>query len=169
MEAPERFISIGALSKRTSCNIETIRYYERIRILPRPGRTAGGHRLYALEHVKRLWFVRRARELGFSLEEVRALLGLADQRSSRCAEVRDMAAEHLADVRAKIADLRTMERVLGGMVAQCADGTLPACPIIEVLFREPDAVALKGGRASLVKRRSRVSTLARGSSPNARR
>lgn len=138
MANPAAPISIGALSKRTGCNIETVRYYERIRVLPRPARTPGGHRLYTLEHVKRLWFVRRARELGFSLEEVRALLGLADQRSSRCADVRNMAAGHLTDVRAKIADLKTMERVLSGMVAQCADGTLPKCPIIEVLYREPE-------------------------------
>lgn len=139
MANPIEPISIGALSKRTGCNIETIRYYERIRVLPRPARTGGGHRLYTLEHVKRLWFVRRARELGFSLEEVRALLGLADQRNTRCAQVRDMAAGHRADVQVKIADLKTMERVLSSMVTQCADGTLPQCPIIEVLYREPEA------------------------------
>jgi MerR family mercuric resistance operon transcriptional regulator len=131
-------LAIGELSRRTGCNIETIRYYERIRILPRPARTAGGHRLYTLHQVKRLWFVRRARELGFSLEEVRALLALADQRHTRCADVRDMAAGHRADVRAKIADLKRMERVLNAMIARCADGTLPDCPIIEVLFREPE-------------------------------
>lgn len=137
MEMSANAIGIGALSKCTGCNIETIRYYERIGILPRPDRTMGGHRLYTLDHIKRLWFVRRARELGFSLEEVRTLLALADARHRKCAEVRDMAAGHLGDVRAKIADLKTMERVLSSMVAQCADGTLPDCPIIEVLFRAP--------------------------------
>ncbi len=126
-------LPIGLLSQRTGCNIETIRYYERVGLLATPTRSSGGHRMYNESHLMRLSFVRRARDLGFTLDEVRALLRLADERGRPCAEARDVAAGHLADVRAKIADLRKMERVLRDMVASCADGTLPDCPVIEAL------------------------------------
>ena len=69
---------IGALSEQTGCHIETIRYYERIKLLPKPQRTEGGHRLYDREQVKRLVFIRRSRELGFSLDEIRTMLGMVD-------------------------------------------------------------------------------------------
>ena len=127
-------IPIGELSKRTGCNIETIRYYERIGVLRRPARTEGGFRRYSLDDLGRLAFVRRARGLGFPLDQVRALLRLANRRERSCAAVRDLAASHLNEVRTKIADLRKMERILHGMVLQCADGTLPECPLIETLF-----------------------------------
>jgi len=127
-------LAIGELSRRTGCNIETIRYYERIGVLRRPARTEGGFRRYSLNDLRRLAFVRRARNLGFTLDEVRALLRLADRRERSCAAVRNLAADHLNDVRAKIADLKKMERILHGMVLQCADGTLPDCPLIETLF-----------------------------------
>lgn len=133
-------ISIGELSKRTGCHIETIRYYERIGLLRQPTRTEGGFRRYSLGELRRLAFIRRARDLGFALDEVRALLRLAENRSRSCAVVRDVAAGHLADVRAKIADLKKMERILQEMVLQCADGTLPDCPLIETLYKEPAGV-----------------------------
>jgi len=122
MNATASRVAIGALSKRTSCNIETIRYYEKAGLLPVPARSPGGYRLYGNEHLKRLTFIRRARALGFSIDEVRKLLRLADERKRPCAEVRVVAAAHLEDVQAKIADLRAMERVLNETVAQCADG-----------------------------------------------
>jgi MerR family mercuric resistance operon transcriptional regulator len=128
-------LTIGALSGRTGVNIETIRYYERIGVLRAPARSGGGHRLYDADDLKRLTFIRRSRDLGFSLVEVRALLNLADQRSRSCAKVRDLATGHLEDVRAKLADLRRMERILDAMVTRCADGTLPECPLIDALFR----------------------------------
>lgn len=128
-------LPIGELSRRTGCNVETIRYYERAGLLPRPARSGGGHRMYGTAHVMRLSFVRRARELGFTLDEVRALLRLVDERDRPCAEARDLAARHLEDVRAKIADLRRMEAALKGTIARCADGTTPECPLIETLFR----------------------------------
>ncbi|MFQ5955981.1 MAG: helix-turn-helix domain-containing protein, partial [Kiloniellales bacterium] len=115
----------------------TIRYYERIGMLPAPERSAGGQRRYAIEHLKRLSFVRRARDLGFSLDEVRDLLGLADDGAQSCAEVEAMARAHLGGIRAKIANLRRLEAVLDDLVADCAGGTRPHCPIIETLFREP--------------------------------
>jgi MerR family mercuric resistance operon transcriptional regulator len=124
------------LARRTGCNLETVRYYEKVGLLPEPPRTASGYRSYDGAHERRLRFVLRARELGFSLDEIRELLRLVDERDRPCAEARDVAAIHLADVRAKIADLKRMERVLKSVVAQCGDGTLPECPLIETLFQE---------------------------------
>jgi MerR family mercuric resistance operon transcriptional regulator len=91
-------------------------------LLPTPARSEGGYRLYRIDHLKRLNFVRRARALGFSIAEVRTLLRLADERQRPCPEVRAVAEAHLTDVRAKIADLRRMERVLKATVAGCAGG-----------------------------------------------
>lgn len=127
-------IQIGELSRRTGCNIETIRYYERISLLPSPARSAGHYRVYETADVRRLAFIRRARELGFTLGEVRILLALsANDAQGACAEVRELAASHLGEVRAKIADLRAMERVLADAVKRCAAGALPSCPIIDAL------------------------------------
>lgn len=123
------------LARRAGCNLETIRYYEKAGLLPEPPRTQSGYRSYDATHERRLKFVLRGRELGFSLDEIRALLRLVDERDQPCAEARDLAAAHLKDMQSKIADLRRMERVLKDMVAQCADGTTPECPLIEALFR----------------------------------
>ncbi len=128
--------AIGTLSKGTGCKVETIRYYERAGLLPAPARSPGGYRLYGTEHLKRLAFVRRARALGFSIDEVRRLLDLADHHRRPCAEARRVAASHLADVRARIADLKVMEGVLKDTVARCGQGTGPHCPIIDALYRE---------------------------------
>jgi MerR family mercuric resistance operon transcriptional regulator len=136
MDIASSRLAIGPLSKRTGCNIETIRYYERVGLLPAPVRSPGGYRLYGDQHLKRLTFIRRARSLGFSIDEVRTLLKLADERKRPCAEVRVVAAAHLEDVRAKIADLRAMERVLSETVAKCANGKQSDCPLIEALYRE---------------------------------
>ena len=133
-------IAIGELSRRTGCNIETIRYYERIGLMPAPPRR-GRYRSYGGGDVVRLGFVRRARELGFTLDEVRALLGLAAGGDSTCAEVRDLAAVHLKDVRARIADLKRMERVLADSVRACDAGQDPGCPLIDTLYAEPRAPA----------------------------
>lgn len=124
------------LAHRTGCNLETVRYYEKVGLLPEPPRTASGYRSYDATHERRLRFVLRARELGFSLDEIRELLRLVDERNQPCAEARAVAAAHLGDVRTKIADLKRMERVLKDVVAQCADGTSPECPLIETLFKE---------------------------------
>jgi len=139
-------IAIGALSKQTGTNIETIRYYERVGLLPAPGRTAGGYRLYGPDHLKRLTFIRRARALGFSLAEVRRLLTLSDQRRRPCADVRVVAAAHLEDVKGKIADLRQMERVLKETVARCDAGSGSNCPMIDALYTD----GAPGGRGRLL-------------------
>ena len=129
-------LAIGVLAQRTRCKVETIRYYEKAGLLPAPSRSPGGYRLYSHAHLKRLSFIRRARALGFSIDEVRKLLKLADERPRPCAEVRGVAAAHLEDVQAKIADLRAMARVLRETVARCADGRRADCPLIEALYRE---------------------------------
>jgi MerR family mercuric resistance operon transcriptional regulator len=127
-------ITRGVLSKRTGCNIETVRYYERIGLMPDPGRSEGGHRLYAEQHVRRLQFIRRCRELGFAIEEIRALLDLVDRSDYTCAEVRNIAIAHVDEVRRKIVDLRRLERTMTGMIEACAGGAVPDCPIIDALF-----------------------------------
>lgn len=136
MPAPELF-PIGILSRHSGVNIETVRYYERSGLLPRPARSTGGHRLYQQRDVDRLRFIRRARDLGFSLDEVRRLLDLANQKSRSCRRVHDLAAEHLAEVRTKIADLHRMEHVLDTMVKTCERGTLPECPLLDTLGALP--------------------------------
>ena len=127
-------ISIGELSTRTGVNIETIRYYERSGVMPRPPRTAGGRRTYDETFVKRLFFVSRSRQLGFSLDEIRSLLGLVDEHEYTCADVRELTLRHAAEARRKIADLRKLERTLKDMAAQCHGDRVPDCPIVDALF-----------------------------------
>lgn len=127
-------LSIGALSKQSGANIETIRYYEKIGVMPAPPRSAGGYRLYAPDHLKRLGFVRRGRQLGFSLDELRGLLQLVDGHAYTCAEVHALTLKHLTEVRRKIADLRRLEHVMADMVAQCTEDLVPECPVIDALF-----------------------------------
>jgi MerR family mercuric resistance operon transcriptional regulator len=132
-------IPIGELSRRTGCNIETIRYYERIGLLPK-ARRDGKFRRYEGGDVARLRFIRRARQLGFTLNEVRGLLRLpvADGDDIR-AEARSLVAAHVADIRAKIADLQAMEQVLTDAICECEAGRNSRCPLIEVLSGESDA------------------------------
>ena len=130
-------LTIGGLSKRTGVNIETIRFYERVGILPKPPRSAGGHRIYSQNQLMRVGFVRRSRELGFSLDEVRALLRLVDGGRYTCAEVKAIALDHLADVRRKVADLRRLEKTLVNVAGKCKGGKVPDCPVIEALFDSP--------------------------------
>lgn len=123
----------GALAKIFSCNIETIRYYETIGLLAAPDRTRGGHRVYAPQDQARLGFILRARELGFSVDELRSLLGLADSHRYTCGEVLALTERHLQDVRRRIADLRRLERTLADMSSRCAGGDVPDCPIMDSL------------------------------------
>jgi MerR family mercuric resistance operon transcriptional regulator len=128
-----RNLSIGALARASGVNLETIRYYERIGLMPAPARTEGGHRLYEAEHRKRLEFIRRGRELGFGIEDIRALLDLAETSDQPCEAVRAIAAEHLANVRAKLADLTRLERILAQTVSQCGTAAAPECAVLEML------------------------------------
>lgn len=126
-------LTIGALAAAAGVKLETIRFYERVGVMPKPDRTEGGHRSYTLEHRKRLTFVRRARELGFSLDDVRTLLDLSQPQSLSCAEAKSVAATHLGKVRAKIADLVRLEGVLADTVSRCDAHADPSCPLIEML------------------------------------
>ena len=146
-------LTIGAMSARSGVNIETIRYYEKIGVMPSPTRSASGYRIYGPEHVRRLHFVRRGRELGFGLDELRGLLRLVDGHTYTCEEVHALTVEHLTDIRQKIADLRRLERVMSDMAAQCTRDQVPECPIIDALFemkpvarqmRRPSARTVKG-------------------------
>lgn len=125
-------LAIGELSRLTAVNIETIRYYERVGILPAPPRSQGGRRVYGLEHAQRLKFVRRSRELGFTLEEIRNLLSLKESGHA-CGEVKAAALSHLESIRGKISDLSRMERTLTQIVALCEGGDAPDCPILSTL------------------------------------
>src|SRR5437660_979588 len=131
---PPVTFSIGELSRRTGVNTETIRYYERVRLVPPPPRTASGRRVYGPADSRALTFVRRARELGFTLDEIRTMLALSAEGDGRtCAEVREIAARHLAEMRAKITDLRAMEQIMVETVQLCDAGDLPGCPLIDAL------------------------------------
>ena len=125
---------IGQMSRRTGVNIETIRYYERIGVMPQPDRTEGGNRQYNEEQLKRLYFIRRSRELGFSLQEIRALLEMADRSDFTCGEAHELTVGHLAAVKDKIASLKKLEKTLAAMLAECSRGDVPECPILETLF-----------------------------------
>lgn len=121
------------MSRRTGVHIETVRYYEKIGLLPPPPRTEGGHRLYSDDQLKRLTFIRRSRELGFTLDEIRNLLGLVEGGYT-CGQVRNAALTHLKDIRRKIADLRRMERTLAETASRCEGGDAPGCPIMDALL-----------------------------------
>ena len=124
---------IGELSRLTGVNIETIRYYEKIKMLRPPPRTEGGRRIYGPSETRVLAFIRRGRELGFGLEDIRALLALGAPGKASCADVREIAAHHLDNIRAKMADLRKLERLLSKTIAQCSGNRVPDCPVLDIL------------------------------------
>lgn len=123
---------IGELSRQAGVNIETIRYYERVKMLPLPPRTEGGRRVYEAAQLHTLRFIRRSRELGFTLDEIRNLLSLVEGGHA-CSEVKAATVEHLTSIRAKIADLRRMERTLARTAALCEGGDAQHCPIVDAL------------------------------------
>jgi Cu(I)-responsive transcriptional regulator len=126
-------MNIGELARTADTKAETIRYYERIGLLPSPPRTAGNYRAYSDEHVSRLTFTRRARDLGFSIEQIRTLLNLSDDKRQSCEAVDTIARAHLADVERKLADLEALRRELDALIGQCRHGTVADCRIIEAL------------------------------------
>jgi len=126
-------MSIGELGRLTGLNIETIRYYEKIKLLQTPPRTVGGHRVYGHEGARTLAFIRRSRELGFTLDEIRALLNLGAPGKASCSDVRTIATHHLEHIRAKIADLKKLERLLAKTVALCSGDAVPNCPVLDML------------------------------------
>ena len=129
----EKLTTIGALAKATGTKIETIRWYERVGLLQAPARTSGNYRAYDAVHLGRLSFIRRARDLGFSLEQIRALLDLSENRERSCEAVDVIARQHLGEVDRKIADLQTLRRELDSLIGQCRHGNVAQCRIIEAL------------------------------------
>ncbi|EWC41387.1 MerR family DNA-binding protein [Pseudomonas stutzeri] len=125
-------LTIGKLSQATSVNVETIRYYERIGLLAAPSRTSSGYRTFSEQDAARLRFIKRGRELGFSLDEIRTLVGLADQPGHACTDVDRLVQSHLLEVRQRIADLQRLEAELQRL-AGCSESSVRDCRIIEAL------------------------------------
>src|SRR5947208_7492554 len=127
-------ISIGELAKRTGTKVVTVRYYEQIGLLPVPSRTAGNYRTYSNEHMRRLRFIRRCRDLGFTLDQVRDLLRLSSEKTKACAEVDRIAEQHRRTVEEKLADLTRLASELRRLSACCrGKGLIADCRIIEAL------------------------------------
>ncbi|GGE19891.1 MerR family transcriptional regulator [Polymorphobacter glacialis] len=126
-------VTIGDLGRTTGTKVETIRYYERIGLLPAPPRTDGNYRSYGAAELARLSFIRRGRDLGFSLDQVRALLALSDDRQDDCADIDAIARRHLEEVERKLADLTALRRELKGVISSCKGGAISDCRIIEAL------------------------------------
>ncbi|WP_260582931.1 helix-turn-helix domain-containing protein [Sphingopyxis sp. PET50] len=126
-------MKIGELARTTGANIETIRYYERIGLLPAPHRTAANYRSYGEAHRSRLAFVRHSRDLGFTIEEIRSLLDLSDHPERECSEADRIATGHLEQVEAKIAQLEALRGELSRIVGRCRGGLAGDCRVIEAL------------------------------------
>jgi len=131
--------TIGWVAKEAGVNAQTVLYYERRGLLPAPSRSFSGYRLFNDASVRRIRFIKRAQELGFTLKQVEALLTLQDDKDASCAEVSEMAANHLEDIEAKIHDLEGMRKALVPLVEACPKkGTLTACPIMDSLDKPND-------------------------------
>ncbi|CAM4349159.1 MerR family transcriptional regulator [Novosphingobium lubricantis] len=126
-------LTIGKLAEATGTKVETIRWYEKVGLIGPPARTGGNYRAYARDDLARLSFIRRARDLGFSLDQVRALLDLAGQRERDCGTVDVIAGKHLAEVDRKLADLSALRRELAALISTCEGGTVAECRILEAL------------------------------------
>lgn len=141
-------MKIGQLGSATGTKVETIRYYEQIGLLPPPARSASNYRSYGHEHLQRLAFVRRARDLGFPLDQVRELLSLSDDKGRSCEAVDEIARAHLATVKRKVTDLGALGSELERLIGQCGHGVIGDCRIIEVLAdvdEQREEAAIKSG------------------------
>lgn len=134
-------LSIGRVAAATGANVQTIRYYEQIGLMPPPVRTEGGQRRYSDKHIRRLAFIRNARDLGFSVEAIERLLDLANSPDRPCAEVLDVAEAQLAAVRSRMLRLRSLERELTLLVRSCRGGSIRECRIVEALSKGVEAGA----------------------------
>lgn len=134
-------IGIGELSRRTGCNIETIRFYEKDGLMPEPPRSAGGHRLYGASHLQRLAFIIQARSLGFNLAETANLLALSEDTRKSCGDVLDVVSEHLESVQSKITALQAIEKSLQNLEKDCfkccPTSRAPDCTILECFAQRP--------------------------------
>jgi len=131
-------MKIGELAAATGCHFETIRYYEKVGLLPKPQRTASGYRAYRPGDIARVRFITRGRALGFSLDEIRSLLHLSESPNLACGDIDALARQHLAEVREKLAQLQRMEAELVATIERCRGGQRATCAVLESL-------ALEGG------------------------
>ncbi len=127
-------LSTGELARRAECKVASVRYYERIGLLPEPPRGLNGRRRYSEDHFKRLSFIRRCRGLGFTLDQVRKFLSYVDNSNYTCADIKPLIVAHEQEVNNKIVDLKKMGAALHDMSAMCDGGEVPNCMIIDVLF-----------------------------------
>lgn len=132
---------IGAVAELTGLKVETIRYYETAGVIAAPHRGRNRYRLYSTKHIERLLFVKRCRELGFSLDRAKSLLQLADANNRTCSEVGAIAERRLREVRTKIANLRRMEKVLAAFIDDCPRDASSKCPIIAALSQTPQTTS----------------------------
>lgn len=131
----KREFTRGKLAKEAGVNLETIRFYEKIGLMPDPPRTEAGYRCYSVDHLKRLKFIRRSRELGFTNQEVAGLLEMVDGTYA-CNEVKDIALVNVDLITRKMTDLKKMQKALETMASQCRGGNTPDCAIIDQLLEE---------------------------------
>lgn len=129
--------TIGQISRTTGVNIETIRYFEKVGLIASPPRTGGGHRVYGDDHLRALRFIRRARELGFTPQEIRGILALGGPTSACCDEVREIASQHLETVRSKMADLARIAGLIASTIDRCSGEHVPHCAVIDMIEQEP--------------------------------
>jgi DNA-binding transcriptional MerR regulator len=132
-----KVLSIGDAARRTGIKVPTIRYYEQIGLVPAPGRSGGNRRYYGEDAIRRLTFIRHARELGFEIESIRALLALQDQPDQPCDHIDTLAREHLATIEEKIARLTGLRREMKRMLKSCSGGRVAECRVIESIGKSP--------------------------------
>ncbi len=132
------YYSIGDLASAADCTVETVRYYEKTNIMPTPSRTEGGHRFYVFEHLKRLIFIRRSRELGFNIEQIKELLTLVDEPNHTCGEVKALTMLQAREVQKKINDLKKLQKALNSITASCKgkNYSIDNCPIVNALYEQ---------------------------------
>lgn len=134
-------LTIGQLARQSGCKIPTIRYYERIGLMPEPKRTKGNQRIYQDHHVQRLTFIRHGRELGFTLDDIKDLLRLSEHPDAPCDQADAIARRHLNSVRERIRRLKLLEGELARMTAHCGSRAVAECRVIEILSNHDKCLA----------------------------
>ncbi len=127
-------MTIGKLAAATQCKPETIRYYEQIGLLPEPARNLAGYRIYDETHQRRLAFIRKGRDIGFSLGDIGAMLELAEDQQSSCLEISRLSRQHLATIQDKINKLTALSVELNSLINQCSDDRICDCRIMDALL-----------------------------------
>lgn len=129
-------MTIGKLAKATDCKPETIRFYEKVGLLPKPKRSGSGYRLYSEDYLRRLSFIRRGRDLGFSLDDIGLMLELAEDQDSSCQEISRLSRDRLSTIQEKLCRLQALSNELNRLIGQCNDGRVAECRIIEALTED---------------------------------